>query len=400
MDRRKSRRNWIFLELIQYARQNILQADIDAVINALKSEFLTQGPTVSSFEKAVAKRVSASYAVATNSATSSLHLACLALGLGPGDLLWTVPNSFVASANCALLCGSDVDFVDIESEYYCIDVSKLESKLNSAATAGKLPKALVVVHYSGRSANMEAIREVASKYDELKIIEDAAHATGASYKGIPVGSCQFSDVTVFSFHPVKIMTTGEGGVALTNNEELAARMARIRTHGVTRDPNEMVNNKPEPWEFEQVELGLNYRITEMQAALGISQLDRLNSFISRRRFLAERYNALLKNLPLILPPLQPTGESSWHLYPILIDCQNSHLSRLEVYYSLLEKGIKANVHFIPIHTHPYYQKMGFKKGDFPISEWFYENELSLPMYYDLSDDQQDRVVDTLHDIFA
>ena len=385
--------------MIQYARQNILQADIDAVVNVLESDFLTQGPTVSNFEEAVAKQVSASYAVASNSATSSLHLACLALGLGPGDLLWTVPNSFVASANCALLCGSDVDFVDIESEYYCIDVSMLESKLSAAASAGKLPKVLVVVHYSGRSANMEAIREVTSKY-ELKVIEDAAHATGASYKGVPVGSCQFSDVTVFSFHPVKIMTTGEGGVALTNDKVLAARMARLRTHGVTRDPNEMVNNNPQPWEFEQVELGLNYRITEMQAALGISQLDRLDLFISRRRFLAERYNTLLKNLPLILPSLQPFGESSWHLYPILIDCDNSHLSRSEVYYSLLDKGIRANVHFIPIHTQPYYQKMGFKKGDFPISEWFYENELSLPMYYDLSDEQQDMVVDSLQAIFT
>ena len=385
--------------MIQYARQNILQADIDAVIGALKSDFLTQGPIVSSFEKAVAKRVSASYAVATNSATSSLHLACLALGLGPGDLLWTVPNSFVASANCALLCGSDVDFVDIESEYYCIDVAKLEFKLSVAEAAGKLPKVLVVVHYSGRSANMEAVREVSSKYD-VKVIEDAAHATGASYKGTPVGSCQFSDVTVFSFHPVKIMTTGEGGVGLTNDKELADRMARLRSHGVTRDPNEMVSNNPQPWEFEQVELGLNYRITEMQVALGLSQLDRLDLFISRRRFLAERYNMLLKNLPLILPPLQPYGESSWHLYPILIDCQNSHLSRSEVYFSLLEKGIKANVHFIPIHTHPYYQRMGFKKGDYPTSEWFYENELSLPMYYDLSDEQQDRVVDTLQTIFT
>ena len=380
--------------MIQYARHNIVQKDIDSVVEALQSDFLTQGPIVPQFEQAVAKRASASYAVATNSATSALHVACLALGLGPGDILWTVPNTFVASANCALLCGADVDFVDIDRHNYCIDVSEMEFKLHAASATDKLPKIIVVVHYSGRSANMKAIREVTSKYN-IKVIEDAAHAIGASYLGYPVGSCQFSDITVFSFHPAKVMTTGEGGMALTNDPDIASRMFRIRSHGITRDPEEMLSKHPKPWEFEQVDLGLNYRITEIQAALGMSQLERLNSFISRRRQLAEQYDVSLRTLPLILPSLQPTDESAWHLYPILIDCDYSKFNREQVYHSLLKNGIKANVHFIPIHTHPFYQSRGFKKGNFPVSEWFYQNELSLPMYFDLSDDQQNMVVEGL-----
>ena len=384
--------------MIPYARQNIVQKDIDSVVEVLKSDFLTQGPIVPQFEQAVARRVSASYAIATNSATSALHVACLALGLGPGDILWTVPNSFVASANCALLCGADVDFIDIDRQNYCMDVTELEFKLHVASVAGKLPKIIIVVHYSGRSANMEAIREVASKYN-IKIIEDAAHAIGASYLGNPVGSCQFSDVTIFSFHPVKVMTTGEGGMALTNDPNLASRMFRIRSHGITRDPKEMLSKHSKVWEYEQVDLGLNYRITEIQAALGLSQLMRLDSFISRRRQLAEQYNKALGTLPLILPSLQPTNESAWHLYPILIDCDHSRFNRDQVYHSLLEKEIKANVHFIPIHTHPFYQNRGFKKGDYPVSEWFYENEISLPLYFDLSDDQQNMVVEGMFTTF-
>ena len=384
--------------MIQYARQNIVQSDVDSVVEVLKSDFLTQGPIVPQFEQAVANRVSVSYAVATNSATSALHVACLALGLGTSDLLWTVPNSFVASANCALLCGAEVDFVDIESRYYCIDPAALEHKLDAASKSNRLPKVLVVVHFSGRSAAMKAIRAVAQRYD-VKVIEDAAHSTGASYLGNPVGSCEFSDITVFSFHPVKILTTGEGGMALTNDFELATRMSRLRTHGITRDSTEMVNGNPQPWEFEQIELGLNYRMTELQAALGISQLGRLDLFVNRRRQLANQYDAQLTGLPLILPSLKPVGESAWHLYPVLIDSTKTNLTRSDVYYSLLEKGIKANVHFIPIHTHPYYKRMGFQEGDFPLSEWFYANELSLPMYFDLMDNEQQFISNSLIEIF-
>ena len=383
--------------MIQYARQNIVQRDIDSVVEVLKSDFLTQGPIVPQFEQAIAKHASASYAVATNSATSSLHIACLALGLGPGDLLWTVPNSFVASANCALLCGADVDFVDIESTNYSMDPVALEIKLKESEKNGRIPKILVVVHYSGRSADMKSISEIASRY-KIKIIEDAAHATGGSYLGEPIGSCQFSDITVFSFHPVKIITTGEGGIALTNDQEIASRMSRIRTHGVTREPTNMVNKNPEPWEFEQVDLGLNYRMTELQAALGLSQLERLDSFVVRRRKLAEQYHEQLNELPLVLPKLQPIDESAWHLYPVLIDVNESRLTRAQVFFSLMENGIRANVHYIPIHTHPYYINKGFRKGDYPVSEWFYEAELSLPMYFDLSDKEQRLISNTLKSI--
>ena len=380
--------------MIQYARQDISQSDIDTVVEALNSDFLTQGPLIPQFEQALAERVSASHAIATNSGTSALHIACMAVGLGPGDLLWTVPNSFVASANCALLCGADVDFVDIEPINYCMDVDALAKKLSAAARSNRLPKAIVPVHYSGRSAIMKDIRALTNQY-EIFVIEDACHSTGGKYLGKPVGSCQFSDIAIFSFHPVKIMTTTEGGIALTNNAELAGRMARIRSHGVTRNPAEMKNTHPHPWEYEQVELGLNYRMTDIQAALGLSQLNRLNEFVGRRQQLANQYDKLLSELPLILPQINPTGESAWHLYPVLIDSEHTSLNREQIYYSLLEQDIKPNVHFIPIHTQPYFRKMGFEWGDFPVSEWFYSNELSLPMYFGLSNDQQLSVADAL-----
>lgn len=384
--------------MIQYARQDIAQSDINAVIEALNSDFLTQGPVVPQFEQAVAERVSASHAISTNSGTSALHIACMAIGLGLGDTLWTVPNSFVASANCGVLCGAEIDFVDIESTNYCMDVNELARKLSIAASSNQLPKAIIPVHYSGRSAMMKEIHALANQF-EVFVIEDASHSTGGSYLGKPVGSCQFSDIAVFSFHPVKIMTTTEGGIALTNNSELAGRMARIRTHGVTRNPAEMENHNPLPWEYEQIELGLNYRMSEIQAALGLSQLDRLEEFIARRRQLAMQYDEQLRDLPLILPNIYPTGESAWHLYPVLIDSERTSLNREQVYFSLLEHGVRPNVHFIPIHTQPYFRKMGFKWGDFPVSEWFYSNELSLPMYFGLSDDQQLSVVHALKKAF-
>lgn len=385
--------------MIQYARQDIVQSDINAVIEALNSDFLTQGPVVPQFEQAVAECVSASYAITTNSGTSALHIACMAIGLSSDDLLWTVPNSFVASANCALLCGASVDFIDIEPNNYCMDVDALANKLAIAARANRLPKAIIPVHYAGRSAMMKEIRELANQF-EIFVIEDASHSTGGRYLGQPVGNCRFSDIAVFSFHAVKIMTTTEGGIALTNNSELADRMARIRTHGVTRNPAEMENKKPHPWEYEQIELGLNYRMSEIQAALGLSQLNRLDEFIARRRKLAMQYDEQLGELPLILPKLNPEGESTWHLYPVLIDSERTSLNREQVYFSLLEQGIKPNVHFIPIHTQPYFRKMGFKWGDFPVSEWFYSNELSLPMYFGLSDDQQKLVINALNNVFV
>ena len=384
--------------MIQYARQNIAASDIDAVIEALRSDFLTQGQLVPKFEQAIAQRVSAPYAIATNSGTSALHIACMALGLGAGDLLWTVPNSFVASANCALLCGADVDFVDINPTTYCMDVESLERKLSIAQRNGKLPKVIVPVHYSGRSAAMKEIRALTDQYG-IFVIEDACHATGGNYLGEPIGNCKFSDIAVFSFHPVKIMTTAEGGLALAKDADLANRMKRIRTHGVTRLPAEMENEQPQVWEYEQVELGLNYRMTEIQAALGLSQLNRLRTFVERRRQLAQQYDEQLNGLPLFLPQINPVGESAWHLYPVLIDADQTDLSRQDVFNSLLEEGVKANVHFIPIHTQPYFKKMGFKVGDFPVSEWFYSNEISLPMYYDLSDEQQSFVASALTKIF-
>ncbi len=380
--------------MIQYARQSIAQSDIDAVVAALESEYLTQGPVLPRFEEAVARRVSSLHAVSSNSATSSLHVACMSLGLQPGDLAWTVPNSFVASANCALLCGADVDFVDINLETYSMDADALERKLKQAQRQKRLPKALVVVHYSGRSADMKEIGELAARYG-IFIIEDAAHAIGGSYSGNPIGCCQFSSIAVFSFHPVKIMTTAEGGLATTNDPALAKAMSRLRSHGITRDRADMTAPDPRPWEYQQLELGLNYRMTELQAALGLSQLERLDSFVDRRRKLAQRYDERLRGLPLILPKIDPVGESAWHLYPVLIDSRRTDLTRDQVYLSLIEKGIKPNVHFIPIHTQPFFQKKGFRRGSFPNAEWFYEHELSLPMFYDLTDGEQDAVIDAL-----
>ena len=384
--------------MIQYARQSIDQSDIDAVVDALTSDYLAQGPVVPQFEKAISRRVAAKYAVATNSATSALHVSCMALGLGPGDLLWTVPNSFVASANCALLCGAEVDFVDIDAANYCMDPAKLAEKLIAAEKTGRLPKVLVVVHYSGRSADMKAISKTVAQYD-IRIIEDAAHATGGNYSGNPIGCCEFSDVTVFSFHPVKIITSAEGGMAVTNDQNLANKISRIRSHGVTRNPFEMSTQVPLPWEYEQIDLGLNYRMTEIQAALGLSQVKRLNLFVERRRQLAQQYNHYLCNLPLILPTVHPVGESAWHLYPVLIDSKKTSQNREQIYFSLLKQGIKTNVHFIPIHTQPYFKKMGFRKGDFPVSEWFYANELSLPLYFGLTERQFHLVVNALKSSF-
>ena len=384
--------------MIPYGRQNIIEEDIIAVTEVLNSDWLTQGPKVPEFENAVARFTGAAYAVAMNSATSALHAACLALDLGPGDLIWTVPNTFVATANCGILCGADVDFVDIDARSYCMDPISLAEKLEKAEISGQLPKVLIPVHFSGQSANMAAIKELAERY-EIYVVEDAAHAIGGRYLDYPIGSCQFSDIAVFSFHPVKIITTAEGGMATTNDPKIAARLQRIRTNGITRDPSVMIGISNEPWYYEQAEIGLNYRMSDLQAALGISQFTRLDAFVDRRRQLTDRYNELLSNLPVICPWKDPSGDSACHLYPLLIDSKRTNTSRSKLFTFLRNAGFGVNVHYIPVHTQPFYQQFGFQAGDFPKSESYYAQEISLPLFYDLTFDEQNSVVETIHSAF-
>ena len=384
--------------MIPYGRQNIIEEDIIAVTEVLNSDWLTQGPKVPEFENAVARYTGAAYAVAMNSATSALHAACLALDLGPGDSIWTVPNTFVATANCGILCGADVDFVDIDARSYCMDPISLAEKLEKAEISGQLPKVLIPVHFSGQSANMAAIKELAERY-EIYVVEDAAHAIGGRYLDYPIGSCQFSDIAVFSFHPVKIITTAEGGMATTNDPQIAARLQRIRTNGITRDPSVMIGRSNEPWFYEQTEIGLNYRMSDLQAALGISQFTRLDAFVDRRRQLTDRYNELLSNLPVICPWKDPSGDSACHLYPLLIDSKRTNTSRSKLFTFLRNAGFGVNVHYIPVHTQPFYQQFGFQAGDFPKSESYYAQEISLPLFYDLTFDEQNSVVETIHSAF-
>ena len=384
--------------MIPYGRQNIIEEDIIAVTEVLNSDWLTQGPKVPEFENAVARYTGAAYAVAMNSATSALHAACLALDLGPGDLIWTVPNTFVATANCGILCGANVDFVDIDARSYCMDPISLAEKLEKAEISGQLPKVLIPVHFSGQSANMAVIKELAERY-EIYVVEDAAHAIGGRYLDYPIGSCQFSDIAVFSFHPVKIITTAEGGMATTNDPKIAARLQRIRTNGITRDLGVMMGKSNEPWFYEQVEIGLNYRMSDLQAALGISQFTRLDAFVDRRRQLTDRYNELLSDLPVICPWKDPSGDSACHLYPLLIDSKRTNTSRSKLFKILRNAGFGVNVHYIPVHTQPFYKQFGFQAGDFPKSESYYAQELSLPLFYDLTFDEQNSVVETIHSAF-
>lgn len=383
--------------MIPYGRQDITQADIDAVVAVLQSDFLTQGPMVPGFEQAVAAHVGAQHGLAVNSATSALHIACLALGLGPGDHLWTTPITFVASSNCALYCGAQVDFVDIDPRTYNLCPQALEQKLEVAEREGRLPKVLVAVHLCGQPCDMQAIDKLAKRYG-FKVIEDASHAIGGRYQNEFIGNCRYSDITVFSFHPVKIITTAEGGMVLTNDSELAAEMALLRSHGITRDPAQMTHDSDGPWYYQQIGLGFNYRMTELQAALGRSQMDRLDQYVARRHQLAIRYDELLADLPLTTPWQHPDSYSGLHLYVIRLQLENIGKSHRQVFELLREKGVGANLHYIPVHTQPYYQSMGFKHGDFPEAERYYREAISLPMFQTLTDQNQDRVVEILREV--
>jgi len=385
--------------VIPYGRQDITDADIEAVVEVLRSDWLTQGPMVPRFEEAIAGYTGARHAVAVNSATSALHIACLAFDLGPGDLLWTSPVTFVASANCALYCGADVDFVDIDPRSYNMSPTALEAKLQAAEQAGRLPKIVVPVHLCGQSCDMAAIHALAKRYG-FRIIEDASHAIGGRYRDSPIGDCRYSDITVFSFHPVKIITTGEGGMALTNDAELATRLEMLRSHGITRDADRMTQAPDGPWYYEQQALGLNYRMTDLQAALGLSQMHRLDDYVTRRHALAARYDALLADLPVTRPWQHPDSYSGLHLYVVRVDGGGEGARRRKVFEGLRSRGIGVNVHYIPVHTQPYYRTLGFAPGDFPAAEAYYAEAISLPMYPTLSESEQDRVVQALREALA
>jgi len=382
--------------MIPYGRQDITPEDIAAVEAVLRSDFLTQGPAVPGFEQALATYCGAARGVAMNSATSALHVACLALGLGPGDRLWTSPNTFVASANCGLYCGAEVDFVDTDPATYNMSVAALEAKLVRAAAENRLPKVLIPVHFAGQSCEMREIHALGQKYG-FRIIEDASHAVGARYLGEPVGNCRYSDITIFSFHPVKIITTAEGGMAMSNDPALAERMERLRSHGITRDPATMEWDSEGPWYYQQVELGYNYRITDLQAALGRSQLARLDDYVARRHAIAARYDAALAGLPLTTPFQHPDSRSALHLYPIRL---HDASRRREVFEALRTAGIGVNIHYIPVHNQPHYRRLGFRPGDFPEAERYYAGAISLPMFPTLTPAQQDEVVAALKGILA
>lgn len=382
--------------MIPYGRQEITDEDVAAVVEVLRADLITQGPVVRRFEAGVAAHVGAAHGVATNSATSALHLACLALGLGPGSCLWTTPITFVASANCALYCGADIDFVDIDPKTYNLCPVALARKLEAAERAGCLPAVVVPVHLSGQSCDMAAIHALSLRFG-FRIIEDASHAIGGKYRGEFVGAGRYSDITVFSFHPVKIVTTAEGGMALTNDAQLAQRMRLNRAHGITRDPEDMAGEPQGPWYYEQLALGFNYRMTELQAALGVSQMRRLDDYVARRNAIARRYDDLLADLPLLRPWVDPDAYSAFHLYVVRLQTECIGRSRREVFEFLRARGIGVNVHYIPVHTQPYYRGLGFYAGQFPVSEAYYAEAISLPMFPTLDAAGQDAVVDALRE---
>lgn len=381
---------------IPYGKQDIDDDDIKAVVSVLKSDWLTQGPTIERFERAVGEYCGAKYAVAVSSGTAALHIACLALGPKPGELFWASPNTFVASANCGLYCGMNVDFVDIDPRTYNMSAEKLAEKLEAAEKSGKLPKIVVPVHFAGQSCEMEKIRELAGRYG-FAVIEDACHAIGGSYRNLKIGSCAFSDMAVFSFHPIKIITTGEGGMVLTNREDLYEKLVRLRTHGITRDPSRMEGESHGPWYYQQIELGFNYRMTDIQAALGASQLRRIDEFVRRRRMLAERYTLALQGKPVITPWQHPDAYSAYHLYVVRLRLDEIAKTHREVFEEMRSAGIGVQLHYIPVHTQPYYKRLGFKEGDFPEAERYYKEAITLPLYYGLSEEGQDRVIAKLED---
>ena len=383
--------------MITYGHQSIIQEDIDAVVEVLKSDFLTQGPVVPKFEQAVATKCKAKFAVAVNSGTSALHVACLALGLGPGDILWTVPNTFVASANCGRYCGADIDFVDIEPLTWNISVPELREKLFQARKIGKVPKVVVPVHFAGQPTEQEHIWELSQEFG-FKVLEDASHSLGASRHSEPVGSCRWSHITTFSFHPVKIITTGEGGMALTNDQELAWKMSLFRSHGITRDPGRMKKQPDGPWYYEQLELGFNYRMTDIQAALGLSQLSRLYEFIKKRNEIALRYNEGFRTMPVRTQHVDEKTYSAYHLFVLLHEPSYSNLTRTAVYERLWSKGIGVNLHYMPVHLQPYYRALGFREGLFPVAESYSQAAMTLPLHPDMTEDQQSLVINVLHKV--
>jgi UDP-4-amino-4,6-dideoxy-N-acetyl-beta-L-altrosamine transaminase len=381
-----------------YGRQDIDQHDIDAVVGVLRSDFLTQGPAVPAFERAMAERVGARHAVAVNSATSALHIACMALDLGPGDRLWTVPITFLASANCARYCGAEVDFVDIDPTTRNMSVAALAAKLEVAAREGTLPKIVMPVHFTGRPCDMPSIHALARDYG-FAVIEDASHAVGASISDSRVGDCRYSDITVFSFHPVKIVTSAEGGMAMTQDAELASRMRLARSHGMERDPARFESAPEGDWVYEMQSLGYNYRLTDLQAALGHSQMSRIDAFIERRTALAERYDTLLHDLPVVRPAPLEGMRSAWHLYVVEIGARVRR-PRADVFQAMRNAGVGVAIHYIPVHVQPYYRRLGFKSGMYPASERYYDNAISLPMFPTLTDAQQSIVVEALRQALA
>lgn len=383
--------------MIPYGRQDITQSDIDAVVSVLRSDFLTQGPAVPRFEEAVTAYCHARHAIAVNSATSALHIACLALGLKSGDWLWTSPITFVASANCGLYCGANVDFVDIDPKTYNICPEALARKLAIAKYDGCLPTVLVAVHLAGQPCDMAAIHRLAQEFN-FRIIEDASHAIGGKYRGEPIGNCRYSDITVFSFHPVKVITTGEGGIAVTNSDKLAKQMELLRSHGITRDPTRMTQLPDGPWHYQQVALGFNYRMTDIQAALGVSQMERLDAYVERRHALAQRYDYLLATLPLTLPWQHPDGYSGFHLYVVRLQLEKIRSTHRQIFERLRGQGIGVNLHYIPVNRQPFYQERGCSPC--PEAEKYYSEAISLPMYPGLTEDQQDTVFWALQSVLA